>query len=198
MKTRTVVGVGVLGFICAASVSLAVARQGGAPATPPPPPLSLKTAAFSDGGQVPAKYGCDVAQGAPMVSPALSWTNVPKAAVSFTLIMHDTDANPQKGIMDVTHWTVFNIPGTATSLSEGIAPEAAVADGGIQGKNIRGVNGYQAPCPPKGGPAHHYVFELYALDTKLDLPAGSPRADILKAMDGHIVGKSSYVGFFQH
>ncbi len=133
-----------------------------------------------------------------MVSPALTWTNVPKAAVTLTLIMHDTDANPQKGILDVTHWTVFNIPASASSLAEGIAPDTAVGDGGMQGKNIRGVNGYQAPCPPKGGPAHHYVFELYALDTKLDLPAGTPRADILKAMDGHIVGKSSYVGLFHH
>jgi len=187
-----------LGLIFAVSAGFAVAQQGGAPATPPPPPLSLKTSAFSDGGDVPAKYGCDVAQGAPMISPALTWANVPKAAVTLTLIMHDTDANPQKGIMDVTHWTVFNIPATATSLPEGVTPDAPVADAGMQGKNIRGVNGYQAPCPPKGGPAHHYIFELYALDTKLDLPAGAPRADILKAMDGHIVGKSSYVGSFHH
>lgn len=198
MRKSASLSLGLFGLIVAGGAGLAVGRQGGAPATPPPPPLSLKTSAFSDGGDVPSKYGCDVAQGAPMVSPALTWTNVPKAAVTLTLIMHDTDANPQKGILDVTHWTVFNIPASASSLAEGIAPDTAVGDGGMQGKNIRGVNGYQAPCPPKGGPAHHYVFELYALDTKLDLPAGTPRADILKAMDGHIVGKSSYVGLFHH
>ena len=144
------------------------------------------------------KYGCDVAQGAPMISPAMMWTNTPKAAVSFTLIMHDLDGNPMKGILDVTHWTVYNIPATATALPEGIAVDAPAAGEGMQGKNVRGVNGYQAPCPPKGGPAHHYVFELYALDAKLDLPAGAARADLLKAMDGHIVGKSSYVGMFHH
>jgi Raf kinase inhibitor-like YbhB/YbcL family protein len=200
---KTVISTGILGLMLAASGfapsgRVAMGQQGGAPATPPPPPLSLKIMAFTDGGDVPAKYGCDVAQGAPMVSPMLTWTNVPKAAVTLALIMHDTDANPQKGAMDVTHWTVFNIPASATSLPEGVAPDTTVDDGAMQGKNIRGVNGYQAPCPPKGGPAHHYVFELYALDTKLDLPAGSPRADILKAMDGHIIGKSSYLGLFHH
>jgi Raf kinase inhibitor-like YbhB/YbcL family protein len=111
--------------------------------------------------------------------------------------MHDLDGNPMKSIIDVTHWTVYNILATATSLPEGVAVDAA-AGGGAQGKNIRGVNGYQAPCPPKGGPGHHYVFELYALDTKLDLQAGAARADLLKAMDGHIIGKSSYVGIFHH
>lgn len=192
---KVVFSLGILGLALAAGASLSNAQQGGGP---PAPPLSLKIAGFSDGGDVPAKYGCDVAQGAPMISPELTWTNVPKAAVSLTLIMHDTDANPQKGITDVTHWTVYNIPATATSLPEGVKPDTSVDDGGMQGKNIRGVNGYQAPCPPKGGPPHHYVFELYALDTKLDLPAGAPRADILKAMDGHIIGKSSYVGLFRH
>ena len=192
---KVVFSLGILGLALAAGASLSNAQQGGGP---PAPPLSLKIAGFSDGGDVPAKFGCDVAQGAPMISPELTWTNVPKAAVSLTLIMHDTDANPQKGITDVTHWTVYNIPATATSLPEGVKPDTSVDDGGMQGKNIRGVNGYQAPCPPKGGPPHHYVFELYALDTKLDLPAGAPRADILKAMDGHIIGKSSYVGLFRH
>ncbi len=193
MRKGLVGGIGLAILFVAASAG--IAQQGGAP---PAPPLSLKTSAFTDGGDVPLKYGCDVAQGAPMVSPELTWTNTPKGTVSFVLIMHDTDANPQKAILDVTHWTVFNISGSATSLSEGVAPDAAVGDGGMQGKNIRGANGYQAPCPPKGGPPHHYIFELYALDTKLDLPAGAPRVDILKAMDGHIIGKSSYVGKFHH
>src|SRR5271154_6819815 len=119
--------------------------QGNAPATPPPPPLSLKSAAFSDGGDVPLKYGCDVAQGAPMITPALMWTNTPKAAVSFVLILHDMDGAPMKGVQDVTHWTVYNIPAMATALPEGILPDAAVEGDGMQGKNVRGVNGYQAP-----------------------------------------------------
>jgi Raf kinase inhibitor-like YbhB/YbcL family protein len=68
-------------------------------------------------------------------------------------------------------------------------------DGAIQGKNVRGVNGYQGPCPPPGKP-HHYTFELYVLDNTLDLGPDASRADVMKAMDGHIIGKAVYVGFF--
>jgi Raf kinase inhibitor-like YbhB/YbcL family protein len=89
-----------------------------------------------------------------------------------------------KGVMDVTHWTFWNVPATSTSVAAGVKPDSS-PDGIVQGKNIRNVNGYQPPCPPPGATPHHYIFEIYALDTKLDLPAGSPRADLLKAMDGH-------------
>jgi Raf kinase inhibitor-like YbhB/YbcL family protein len=180
-------------FLLGASAAAAAAQEH---AAPPPAPLILTTSAYADGGVIPAKYGCDVAP--PVVSPPLEWTNTPAGTVSFALIMHDLDGAPMKGALDFTHWTVFNIPGTAASLPEGVAPGAPVAGDGAQGKNTRGVNGYQPPCPPKGGPAHHYVIELYALDTKLDLPAGAARADILKAIDGHVIGKSSYAGKFGH
>ena len=90
--------------------------------------------------------------------------------MSFALIFHDTDAAPGKGAMDVTHWILWNIPASATQLPAGVQPDAS-PDGIEQGKNIRGVNGYQPPCPPVGARPHHYIFELYALDTKLDLPA---------------------------
>jgi Raf kinase inhibitor-like YbhB/YbcL family protein len=192
MLRRALASSSALIFLVAASAAGAAA-QGSAT---PPPPLTLTTSGYTDGGAIPAKYGCDVAP--PVVTPPLEWTNTPAGTISFVLIMHDLDGAPMKGIGDITHWTVFNIPGTATSLPEGIQPGTPVAGDGVQGKNVRGVNGYQPPCPPKGRPGHHYVFEFYALDTKLDLPAGAPRADILKAMDGHVIGKSSYVGKFSH
>jgi Raf kinase inhibitor-like YbhB/YbcL family protein len=194
MLRRALTSSAALIFLVAAGAAGAAA-QGGPSATPPPPGLLLTTSAYPDGGAIPVKHSCDVT---PPDTPPLEWTNTPAGTVSFVLIMHDLDGAPMKGIMDITHWTVFNIPGTATSLPEGIAPGAPVAGDGLQGKNVRGVNGYQPPCPPKGRPGHHYIFELYALDTKLDLPAGAPRADILKAMDGHVVGKSSYAGKFGH
>src|ERR1700704_5861829 len=75
-------------------------------------------------------------------------------------------------------------------------PNAASPAGIVQGKNIRNVNGYQPPCPPPGATPHHYIFEIYALDTKLDLMPGSARADLLKAMDGHVVGKATYFGLY--
>jgi len=100
-----------------------------------------------------------------------------------------------KGVMDVTHWIFWGIPGASTSVTAGVKPDS-MPDGIMQGVNIRKVNGYQPPCPPPGATPHHYIFEIYALDTKLDLPAGSARADLLKAMDGHVIGKSTYVGLF--
>jgi Raf kinase inhibitor-like YbhB/YbcL family protein len=69
-------------------------------------------------------------------------------------------------------------------------------DGIVQGKNVGNMNGYRPPCPPPGATPHHYIFEIYALDSKLDLPAGSARADLLKAMDGHVIGKAAYFGLF--
>jgi len=164
-----------------------------APAAPAAPPLMMMSSAFSDGGEVPMKYTCAAKPSA--VSPALQWMNVPKGAASFTLIFHDPDAHPQKAISDVTHWIMWNIPATMTELPEGVAASPKMDDGRIQGKNIRGVNGYQGPCPPPSKP-HHYTYELYALDITLDLGADASRADVLKAMDGHIIGKAVYVGYF--
>jgi Raf kinase inhibitor-like YbhB/YbcL family protein len=180
-----------------ASVGMTLAQQGNAP---PAPPFLLNSTSFTDGGQIPLKYSsCNLPPGAPMVSPSFQWTGAPKAAVSFALIMHDADVNPMKGLLDVTHWTVYNIPASATQLPEGIPIDAPVAGTGVQGKNIRNMNGYLGPCPPGGGPKpHHFVFELYALDQNLDLPAGAARADLLKAIDGHIVGKTAYVGIFHN
>ena len=150
------------------------------------------SSAYAEGSMIPTQYSCADPNA---TSPALSWSNPPAAAVSFAMIMHDTDAAPQKGTMDVTHWIFWNIPASSTSLDGGIKPDTS-PEGIVQGKNIRNVNGYQPPCPPPGATPHHYIFEIYALDTKLDLPAGSPRADLLKAMDGHVVGKATYVGLF--
>ena len=70
---------------------------------------------------------------------------------------------------DVLHWMVFNIPGSATSLPEGMPATASMPDGAIQAKNLRGAVGFMGPGAPPAGPDHHYTFELYALDTKLDL-----------------------------
>jgi Raf kinase inhibitor-like YbhB/YbcL family protein len=190
-------------FFLTVCVCNVIAQKGSASATLPSPPLMLKTSAFSNGGYIPAKYGCDVpqAQGTPMISPPLEWANTPKGTISFALIMHDMGPNPQRIVdvmhLDVTHWLVYNVPATVTSLPEGIAPDAGVGDGGLQGANVHDVNGYQAPCPRGVGP-HYYAFDLYALDAKLKLPAGAARTELLKAMDDHIIGKSSYTGLFNH
>jgi Raf kinase inhibitor-like YbhB/YbcL family protein len=158
-----------------------------------PPPSKFKMASvFYDGDWIPVQYSCGVADGA---SPELQWSNPPAGTMSFALIMHDTDAAPAKGSTDVTHWILWNIPASAAQLPAGVRPDTS-PDGIQQGKNIRGVNGYQPPCPPAGALPHHYFFELYALDTKLDLAAGASRADLLKAMDSHVIGKATLSGIF--
>ena len=182
-----------LGLLLVCGLLPASAQQAAPPAMPAAPQFLLTIPAFSDGAEVPVKYTCSAQPS--FVSPALQWSNVPKGAASFTLLFHDPDANPKMGMWDVTHWIVWNIPAAATGLPEDVKPGPKMDDGAIQGKNIRGVNGYQGPCPPPGKP-HHYTFELYVLDTTLDLGADAPRADVLKAMDGHIIGKAVYVGYF--
>jgi Raf kinase inhibitor-like YbhB/YbcL family protein len=189
MGTKFAQSMTVLVFLLVAGVASVAAQQ---QAAPPPSKFKLTTPAWADGTQIPAQYSCaDPNAG----SPALSWSNPPNGAASFAVILHDTDAAPQKGTMDVTHWIFWNIPASSTQVTGNIKADAA-PDGILQGKNVRGVNGFQPPCPPPGATPHHYILELFALDQKLDLPAGSSRADLLKAMDGRVIGKATYVGVF--
>jgi Raf kinase inhibitor-like YbhB/YbcL family protein len=160
-------------------------------AAPPPSKFKMMTV-YGDDDWIPLQYTCGVRNGS---SPRLQWSDAPQATMSFALIFHDTDAAPGKSATDVTHWILWNIPGNVTSLPPNVQPDT-LTDGIRQGTNVRGVNGYQPPCPPVGARPHHYVFELYALDAKLDLPAGSSRQDLLKALDGHVIGKTSVVGIF--
>jgi Raf kinase inhibitor-like YbhB/YbcL family protein len=180
----------VLAFLLVAGTADMAAQQ---PATPPPPSkFKLMSSAYAEGSMIPTQFSCADPNAA---SPALSWTNPPASTASFAVIFHDTDAAPMKGVMDVTHWIFWGVPASSTSVAAGVKPDSS-PDGIMQGVNIRKVNGYQPPCPPPGATPHHYIFEIYALDAKLDLAAGSPRADLLKAMDGHVIGKSTYVGMF--
>jgi Raf kinase inhibitor-like YbhB/YbcL family protein len=183
----------------------AVAQQGNAPARPNvTPPLTLTTPAFADGGTIPVKYSCAASTPPPGgrlnvslgVSPPLQWSNVPKGTVSLVLILHDGDAHIAKAFDDIPHWVIFNIPGDATSLPEGVPPDAPMPNGTLQGNNMMGRPAYQGPCAPPGAP-HHYTFELYALDTKLDLPQGASRDDIQKAMNGHVLSGTVYIGLFK-
>lgn len=179
----------VVTLLVLAGVGSAAAQQQQAP---PPSKFKLMSSAFSDGSPIPTQFSCADPNA---TSPTLSWSNAPAGAVSFALIMHDPEGAPQKGSMDVTHWILWNIPASSSSIMANVKPDSS-PDGIAQGKNVRGVNGYQPPCPPPGATPHHYTFEVYALDSKVDLPAGSTRADLLKAMDGHVIGKTAYIGLF--
>jgi len=167
--------------------------KGGAPKAPAGPGLTLTSPDLVDGGVIPDKF--TMKAGKDVVQPKLEWTNVPPGVVSFALLFHDPDAAPGKKIEDVTHWMVFNIPGTATSLAAGVSMEPKLADGTIQIKGTRQV-GYMGPGAGAAGPYHHYTFELFALDTKLDLGPDATRADVMKAMDGHVIAKGVLEGRF--
>lgn len=157
------------------------------------PGLTLTTTAYEDGGVIPVKY---TSADPKAVSPALTWTNVPAGTVTFALIFHDPDVALKRSTLDVLHGMWFNIPAATTSFAEG-ALTGSLSDGTVQAKNMRGQPGYMGPGAGAAGPMHHYTFELFALDTKLDLTADASRDDVLKAIDGHILGKAVLMGRFK-
>jgi Raf kinase inhibitor-like YbhB/YbcL family protein len=149
--------------------------------------FSLTSAAFTEGGNIPSKFTCDA--GNPNPSPALAWKDAPAATKSFVLILHDPDAPLAGGF---THWVLFDVPATTTSLAENFQAGSV----GVSGNSGFRRAGYGGPCPPTG--SHHYHFMLSALDVAtLGLPAGATKADVEKAMEGHVVGKTELVGLYQ-
>ena len=174
----------------------ALAQQAQTPPAPVPtkPRLALSTDAFDDGGIIPNKFTM-AADGTP-VSPHLTWTNVPDGTVSFALVLIDPDTALLKKPDEVLHWLIFNIPGSARELSEGVPAQPQLADGSMQALNQAKKVGYMGMGAAAVGPYHHYTFELFALDTKLALGPEANLADVLKAMDGHILMKGVLVGRF--
>ena len=181
--------------VLAFTVTLALPQgKGGGKGAPKGPGMALTTPDFEDGGIIPDKY----TQAVPNpVSPKLEWTNVPANTESFVLIMHDPDNALNKGTGDVLHWMAFNIPGTARSLPGGMSAEATLPDGMIQAKNLRGAVGYMGPGNGAINPYHHYTWELFALDSKLSLGPDATRDEVMKAMEGHTVGKAILEGRFK-
>jgi Raf kinase inhibitor-like YbhB/YbcL family protein len=176
------------------------AQRGGPPA-PSGPAMTLSIPAFPDGGQFPVKYSQAAEGAAPGEgpSPAISWANPPAGTQSFVLNMHDMDVVRNKTTDDQAHWVVWNIPATATSLPEGAPKGPQLPNGAYQISATGQV--YRGPGAAATGPQHHYMFELYALDTKLDVqPAADAfetRTNVMKAMQGHILAKAVYGGLFR-
>ena len=150
--------------------------------------FSLASTAFKEGEIIPKKYTCD----GPDVSPPLEWYAVPPEAKSLALIVEDPDAPMGTWV----HWVIFNIPPRTSGLPEHVSAEKTLPDGVVQGRNDFRKIGYGGPCPPGG--THRYFFLLYALDTMLKLPAGSTKVDLVRAMEGHIIGKAQLMGKYSH
>ncbi len=172
----------------------AAGAQRGAPAAPP---MTLTTTGWPDGAIIPNKF----TQAVPMpVSPALTWTNPPAGTQSFVLHFHDPDVALNGTTNDQVHWLVWNIPATTLSFAEGMPAGAALPDGSRQ-ISASGQT-YRGPGAPATGPYHHYTFEIYALDIKLDTvePGANEqetRTKVMAAMQNHVRGKAVMFGLFR-
>lgn len=143
--------------------------------------MQLSSAAFANNRLMPEKYSCRGAN----INPPLRIKNPPADTKSFAIIVHDPDAPGQ----DWVHWTVWNLPSSTTEIVEGSLPVGAV-----EGMTDFGKPGYGGPCPPSG--KHRYFFEIYALDTLLDLEPAASRAALESAMEGHVLAKAESIGLF--
>ncbi len=153
-------------------------------------PLTLTSSAFRPGTEIPTQHTCE----GPDTSPALEWSGVPARAKSLALIVDDPDApDPKAPKMTYVHWVLYNLPPAPARLAEGAS--RSLPAGTREGTNDWKRTGYGGPCPPIG--RHRYFFKLYALDA--DLPdLGKPaKAQLEKAMEGHVVEKAELVGTYE-
>jgi Raf kinase inhibitor-like YbhB/YbcL family protein len=130
-------------------------------------------------------------------SPELAWSGVPSEAVELALICDDPDApRPEPWV----HWVIYKIPVSAAGLKANIEAASAPKEpaGALQGKNSWNTIGYRGPMPPPGHGPHHYRFRLYALDTRLSLPAARTKDQLAAAMKGHILAEAEIVGTYTH
>ena len=153
--------------------------------------IRLQSPAFVNGGTIPKLYTCDGKD----LSPPLSWSGVPESARSLALICDDPDA--PRGTW--THWLILDIPAGARELPEGVAPQERVDLAGgqepaRQGKNDFGKVGYGGPCPPGG--THHYVFRIYAVDSRWKQGSALTREGALKAVKGHVLAEGRLTGLY--
>ena|SRR2546423_889507 len=153
--------------------------------------LKVTSSAFQQGSSIPSQYTCDGND----TSPPLAWSGAAKSAKTFALIVDDPDApDPAKPQRVYVHWVVYNIPVATSSLPEN-ASKSGMPKGAVQGKNDWGKPEYGGPCPPIG--RHRYFFKLYALDTDLTGLSAPAKADLERAMKGHIVDSGELMGTYQ-
>lgn len=144
--------------------------------------MQITSTAFEHNQNIPSQYTCDGTD----MNPPLQISEVPEGTQSLALIVDDPDA--PRG--DWVHWLVWNIDPSTTEISENSVPAGAV-----QGLTDFGRNDWGGPCPPSG--THRYFFKLYALDSALDLSTSAGKADLLSAMEGHILENGELIGLYE-
>ncbi len=160
-----------------------------------PGTLTLSSPAFANNGPLPVEY---TGYGA-FTSPPLAWTGAPKGTRQFVLIVEDTDA-PLASLS--VHWLIYNIPATAASLpatppNKAAKTHPAPIAGARLGRNAMKWLGYLPPRPFAATGVHHYRFTLYAVGTELTLAEGATRADVLAAVNGHVLAEATLVAVFE-
>lgn len=144
--------------------------------------INISSPAFTEGEVIPSKYTCDGEN----INPPLEFSDIHESTASLTLIVSDPDAPDG----EFTHWIVYNIDPKDANIREGKSPAKA-----IEGLNTAGQSGYTGPCPPSG--SHRYYFMVYALDIKLEIPAGADRRKIEEAIAGHVIDQAELMGRYE-
>ena len=154
--------------------------------------FTTSSPAFDDGNTIPAQYAAEQEN----FSPPVQWQQGPEGTESYALIMEDPDA---PGETPFVHWLVYNIPADTEKLHPGVPGRLYLdkPEGALQGKNSRGSIGYFGPRPPVEDGPHHYHFEVFALDTSLDLKQGATRDELIEAMRGHVLAADQFVGTYE-
>jgi Raf kinase inhibitor-like YbhB/YbcL family protein len=149
--------------------------------------IKVTSTALEEGGMIPKKYTCDDRD----ISPPLAWDDVPDGTKSLALICDDPDAPMGTWV----HWVLFDLPGDIRELSENIPPKKTFENGAKHGLNDFREFGYGGPCPPGG--THRYYFKVYALDRETGLEPGTTKAQLLRAMEGHILAEGKLMGRYR-
>lgn len=151
--------------------------------------ITISSSAFTPEGEIPTKHTC---QGDDASVP-LTWSAIPDGAESLALIVDDPDApDPEAPKTVWVHWVLYNLPVTATGLEEAVTD---LPEGTLAGKNDWGKTGWGGPCPPIG--RHRYYFKIYALDTVLPDLGEPTKAELLEAMEGHVIAQGELMGTYQ-
>ena len=149
-------------------------------------PIVVSSAAFGNGTAIPVEFTCEGAERL----PPLAWSALPLGAASLAVIVDDPDAPVGTWV----HWVAIDLPADLTGLA---SDTIATLTDATETTNSWGNVGWGVPCPPKGHGPHRYFFRVYALDTRLDLPATTTRIDVDRAMQGHILSEGVMMGTFE-
>ena len=172
--------------------------------------ITFTSSVFNEKKRIPKKHTCTkISANVPNISPPIMWEGVPAETVTLALIMDSKELPDNE---EQVHWVMWNMPPDMTELTENVPNTETLDNGAVQGTNGDGTTGYYGPCPPPivpitfdtagGANLRHqgqqsiqeYTFRLYALDTTIDLPAGSTKADLINAMEGHVLAAGELVG----